>query len=562
MARVMDDISLMRAGKDFREEESDLIESELNMCLWRWAMDETSALFAGTVLPLCRRLDRLRAVYLRMLSRRNQGSWTYRVVAATAGQYAGRLLKENEAEFVKPVVYAPCCGCFELYRNALRAVYRSLLGASGNEAAYIETLEGLNEALMESDDIRLRLLSKHSEELKEPRREEKAALIAAINKRIREINKEWKEMKASPEYVLRVKHEEDPDCLKALCCSLEEKAGKLEAIIGKERSGSCPEEDGIAGSGVIIWPGVGKGYLKRCIGEAIGRVYPEGANYGGLVFGAMRRGETEYVTRLMFTMPWLVSARDEFGGTPLHRAVLDGRPELVELLLLFGADIEARSTVTGGLGDGIAGETPLMAALKKGADMKALEILLERGAKMEVVDSCCNSPIIVAVKNSNYFGLAKLLEHGMDPNYCGNEYNYSALNYILAKNMAEPGNEEKWSRFVALLLSRGADPEARFKAREKQMCWEEHYKKKGIPLPEGWTYASQIPELLSPIELTGQGTVMRRLILEAIGKRHPPVQEKLIRRKGVPDLFNNAADTFEEFIQKLDKGLNKIMGTS
>ncbi|KAJ3115228.1 hypothetical protein HDU96_001012 [Phlyctochytrium bullatum] len=65
------------------------------------------------------------------------------------------------------------------------------------------------------------------------------------------------------------------------------------------------------------------------------------------------------------------------GDTALHRAAAKGRPEVVKLLLEFGADIEALNE------DGL---TPLCAAARKGR-CECMDVLLDAGANVDAVDS-------------------------------------------------------------------------------------------------------------------------------------------------------------------------------
>ena len=69
-----------------------------------------------------------------------------------------------------------------------------------------------------------------------------------------------------------------------------------------------------------------------------------------------------------------VNARDRYGNAPLHYAARLKRPELIEMLLDAGAEIDPANK------DGL---TPLRLMLvSKPTSLKAIELLLSRGANM------------------------------------------------------------------------------------------------------------------------------------------------------------------------------------
>jgi ankyrin repeat protein len=65
---------------------------------------------------------------------------------------------------------------------------------------------------------------------------------------------------------------------------------------------------------------------------------------------AVKRGAFEDVRAIVESRPDLVRAKDETGATALHYGAFDGRRDIVQLLVHFGADINAT--------DGKFGSTP------------------------------------------------------------------------------------------------------------------------------------------------------------------------------------------------------------
>ncbi len=81
-----------------------------------------------------------------------------------------------------------------------------------------------------------------------------------------------------------------------------------------------------------------------------------------------------------------IHARDSLDWTKLHSAAFYGRIELVELLLIQGAEINARAK------DGVA---PLHLAIKKG-HLKVAQLLFAKGANLAAKDNQGNSPLHIA----------------------------------------------------------------------------------------------------------------------------------------------------------------------
>lgn len=98
---------------------------------------------------------------------------------------------------------------------------------------------------------------------------------------------------------------------------------------------------------------------------------------------AVREGDCAAIQKLLSREPSLVRVRDSAGYTPLHWAAIDGRRDMVALLIAKGADVNARNP---------QGATPLHMACSSGRKEAAAE-LLKNGANMHSRDSNDDTPM-------------------------------------------------------------------------------------------------------------------------------------------------------------------------
>jgi len=98
-----------------------------------------------------------------------------------------------------------------------------------------------------------------------------------------------------------------------------------------------------------------------------------------------------------------VNAKDEYGGTPLHRAVGNlVRKEIVELLIANGADVNAKHD---------NGATPLHYAVT-GDQKEIAELLIAAGADVNVKQKVGGTPLDRAIKKNHTETADLLLKHG------------------------------------------------------------------------------------------------------------------------------------------------------
>jgi len=152
------------------------------------------------------------------------------------------------------------------------------------------------------------------------------------------------------------------------------------------------------------------------------------------VHAAAKSGDLQALRSLLSGNPGLIDAPDDRGVTPLHRAAIEGRRDVVEylisrnadirkpdqagnialhgaayggragvaeLLLARGADVQARNR---------NGQTPLFLAAFKGAGDVA-EVLIGKGADVDAQDSRGLAPLHAAAQNGHMSAAGVLVAH-------------------------------------------------------------------------------------------------------------------------------------------------------
>ena len=121
---------------------------------------------------------------------------------------------------------------------------------------------------------------------------------------------------------------------------------------------------------------------------------------------AARSGKVAAVNLLIISGAQ-VNARESWNGqTALHWAAAEGHSAVVEALIAGGADIRHRSN---------AGSTPFMFAVRKG-DMPTVKAFLAGGADVNEKRVDLATPLLVAIINGHEDLVDLLLEKGADPN--------------------------------------------------------------------------------------------------------------------------------------------------
>lgn len=157
-------------------------------------------------------------------------------------------------------------------------------------------------------------------------------------------------------------------------------------------------------------------------------------------------GKYDVVKKLLEENPKLVDERNKYGDYPIHKAVWNDHPNVVQLLLNYKADVNALD---------FDKATPLIKACIKNSH-ECVKILLDAGAKPNI-NSTKGNPLIVAAAKGNYNIMSDLLEHGADPNSCG-KYLDTCLHIAAQRGYAD---------IVNLLIQHGANINAENNRGEK-----------------------------------------------------------------------------------------------
>jgi ankyrin repeat protein len=170
-----------------------------------------------------------------------------------------------------------------------------------------------------------------------------------------------------------------------------------------------------------------------------------------------------------------VDGRENFGGqTALMWASARRHPEMIELLVAHGASIDARSTARDyqrhitaegrpkSLDSG--GFTPLLYAARENC-IACVEVLLAKGADIDLADPDGVSPLHLSVMNANWDLAKKLIEAGADIDQWDIFGEAPLFTAVGGRSRADggrasidPPNETTGLGLVRLLLERGANP--------------------------------------------------------------------------------------------------------
>jgi ankyrin repeat protein len=203
---------------------------------------------------------------------------------------------------------------------------------------------------------------------------------------------------------------------------------------------------------------------------------PDSANGDGMtaLLAVARTGNVE-AAQLLLDRGATIDAREKFGGqTALMWAAARRHPEMIAFLADRGADLDAASTnrdyqrrITAegrpkSMDSG--GFTPLLYAARENC-LKCVDVLLEKGADIDLPDPDGVSPLHVAVMNANWDLAKRLIEAGADVNQWdifGEAPLFTVVgNYTRrdgGRGSIDPPNETEGIEIVNLLLERGANP--------------------------------------------------------------------------------------------------------
>jgi ankyrin repeat protein len=219
------------------------------------------------------------------------------------------------------------------------------------------------------------------------------------------------------------------------------------------------------------------GMLERAR-ESRGRAVAQRADHA--IHDAAARGDVDGVRTLLDTDSRLVDLADRLGGTPLHRAVLGGSPDVVSLLLDRDANIHAVHGSAGGLAGGLvhdvhAIDLAIWGGRRRPGHIDIARLLVSRGATYDLT---------VAAALGDLDGVRRILDD--DPSRiretrpCGRRPLPTAVEFgrdDIARLLLERGANPRWEEpnaprgttvhsaaargnleILKLLLEHGADP--------------------------------------------------------------------------------------------------------
>ncbi|CAL1147375.1 unnamed protein product [Cladocopium goreaui] len=127
----------------------------------------------------------------------------------------------------------------------------------------------------------------------------------------------------------------------------------------------------------------------------------EAARCGNDIVRAADRGLLGAVRHLLRTVPGAAAAKDDWGRrrTALHWAAGEGHGEICRVLLAAGAEVDARTDVSG---------TPLHEAADKGHG-EICRVLLAAGAQVDARDDSGETPLHWAAAESGQVEVVNLL---------------------------------------------------------------------------------------------------------------------------------------------------------
>ena len=137
------------------------------------------------------------------------------------------------------------------------------------------------------------------------------------------------------------------------------------------------------------------------------------------------------------------------GRNALHTACDKDSPEMVELILNAGADVNSFSE------EGI-GRTPVQFVVgdfMQDDSPELVEILLKGGADPNLTSNTDMAPVFETIKNAHVESLKLLIEHGASTDI-KNSMDHSPLehvNYLIERGVTDPKKQTDWQKIKAIL---------------------------------------------------------------------------------------------------------------
>ena len=137
--------------------------------------------------------------------------------------------------------------------------------------------------------------------------------------------------------------------------------------------------------------------------------------------------QTKEIAELLIGEGADINASGPSKSCPLSSAVWDGNKEVAEFLIRQGANVNSTD---------ILGATPLHEAASA-AHKELVKILITYGANVNAIDRCGMSPLYKAARMGKVGMVELLLSLGAKVNIIDNEYNWTPLNWVKARQLTE-----------------------------------------------------------------------------------------------------------------------------
>jgi ankyrin repeat protein len=187
----------------------------------------------------------------------------------------------------------------------------------------------------------------------------------------------------------------------------------------------------------------------------------------GEIHDAAMRGDLKKVRKLLKKNPTLIASKNKNGWMPLHYVAMYGHKDVAESLLVYGADVNAKTN---------GGQTPLHNTMPLDR-IGIAELLLANGAMVNIKDKYGgNTPLHTAAAWGHKDAVELLLAHGAAINAQDDKGEtplhraavYRNIVQRMAVNAKDDDNDPaslKWAAdhkaVVELLLAKGADANAK-----------------------------------------------------------------------------------------------------